>query len=118
MQDLNNLHELWLVRTNQIWKLGVFMFLMFLGMVIFVGMIMVINKAWMPTWISEFELSISGIFIVLSALIWFCKSIKCSKCGYKPVWPILRTAPANEWLAQITKLEECPSCKDKGENQS
>lgn len=87
------------------------MLFMLLGMISLVAMIMVINEVWMLAWIGELELSIGTVIISFGALIWFSQSIKCPLCKYKPVWPILKSALANEWLARITKLEECPFCK-------
>ena len=85
---------------------------MFFSGGIFIGMIMVVNEIWKPKNISEFELAISSIVLGFGALIWFSKSLKCPRCGYKPTWPILKSAPASEWFVRITKLECCPECGD------
>lgn len=108
---MKDLTKYWLVRTNQVWKILIFHLLMFLASFIFITMILVINRIWIPNIIGEFELGLASIILGFGSLIWLSQSIKCPYCGYKPVWPILKSAPASEWLARITKLEHCPSCK-------
>lgn len=103
--------QYWLIKTNQIWKLWISLFLMLLVLLMFIAKVMIVNKIWMPNWIDEIELSLGEIVIGFGSLIWFCLSVKCPHCGYKPVWPILRSAPAGEWLRRIMHLEQCPSCK-------
>lgn len=103
--------QYWLIKTNQIWKFLTFLLLMFLAGSVFIAMITVVNKFWAPDFVDEFELGLTSVILGFGSLIWFCLSVKCPHCGYKPVWPILRSAPAGEWLARIVKLMECPSCK-------
>ncbi len=118
IQIQRDTNEYWLLRTNQVWKVLGFWLLLFLSIVNFLAMIMIINEAWTPKWIGELELGLGTIFFGFGALIWFSQTIKCPQCGYKPVWPILRSAPASEWLSRIVKLKECPACKDQEESMS
>ncbi|MBI5024958.1 MAG: hypothetical protein HZC18_08210 [Candidatus Omnitrophica bacterium] len=103
--------QYWLIKTNQAWKILVSLLLMLLVLLMFVAKIMIINRIWMPSWINEIELMLGEIILGFGSLIWLCRSVKCPHCGYRPVWPILRSAPAGEWLRRITRLEQCPSCK-------
>ena len=110
-QDPQYLSQYWLMKTNQAWKFLVFLSLMFLAGGVFIAMIMIVNKFWAPDFVGEFELGLASVVLGFGSLIWFCLSVKCPHCGYKPVWPILHSAPAGEWLSRITHLEQCPSCK-------
>ncbi len=113
MQASWNPNQYWLIKTNQVWKFLIFSFLMFLGMTSFFAMIMVINEIWKFEKVNDIHLSIGSVMLIFGSLVWLSQSIKCPHCGYKPVWPILRSAPASEWLARIVKLKECPSCSKK-----
>lgn len=102
--------QVWIIRTNQHWKILVFLLLMFSAGGIFVAMIMTINGILIPNRIGEIEFAITSIVLGFGSLIWFSKSLKCPKCGYKPTWPILKSVPASIWFVTITKLEHCPKC--------
>lgn len=110
MIEAKNLNNFWIIKTNQMWKIWIFAILMFLGGCAFLGMIMTINGVLIPNRAGEIEFSLISMSLVFGSLIWFSKSLKCPKCGYKPTWPILKSAPASEWFVRITKLECCPGC--------
>lgn len=107
-----NPNQYWLIRTRQIWKLGVFMILMLLDIIIFFVFILATNKIWKFEGISVLRFDLLFMLLGFGSLVWFTQVVKCPSCGYKPVWPILRSAPASEWLRRIVKLQRCPSCED------
>lgn len=107
----NNSNDSWLIETNQMWKVWVFSVLMILAIVFFMCMIMSVNGILIPDRKGELEFSLASIILAFGSLIWFNKSLKCPHCGYKPTWPILKSAPASEWFVRITNLKHCPSCK-------
>ena len=45
-----------------------------------------------------------------AAMSWLVFSIRCAKCGHRPIWKIIRTRPANDWLVAVVTLERCPNC--------
>ena len=111
MTSKDELYNYWLIRTNQHWKLLTFMFLMFIGLISFVSLILVINGKWNFKNIDVVQLSLFATFFIFGSLIWFTQSVRCPACGYKPVWSVIKSSAASEWLSGITKLEHCPSCK-------
>lgn len=117
MQSLEDYNQYWLIRTKQIWKVGIFFLLILVILIMLIAKIMIINKVLTADRINELELALGEIIVGFGTLIWFSQSIRCPLCGYKPVWPILRSAPASEWLRRIVKLEKCPSCKDQMKNE-
>ncbi|MBI5024954.1 MAG: hypothetical protein HZC18_08190 [Candidatus Omnitrophica bacterium] len=95
--------NMWFQRTNQTWKIGIFLVLLFLSPIGFFVWISMENQN------SALLLgTVSGII----SIIWLTQSIKCPKCGYKPIWSIMKSAPASEWFIKITNLKECPSCNE------
>jgi hypothetical protein len=103
--------QLWLIKTNQVWKVWIFTFLMFLGMISFIAMIMITNKVWEFDKINDIHFSLASILLIFGSLVWLSQMIKCPHCGHKPVWPIIRGVPFNEWFVKIARLKECLSCK-------
>lgn len=106
--------ESWIIKTKQGWKVAVFFVLLFSGFATLILMILVINKVIQFSSFDDFELALAPVGFGIAAFIWFCKSVRCPYCGYKPVWPILRKESADEWLREIVLLQHCPSCQDKG----
>lgn len=45
-----------------------------------------------------------------AALIWLATTIRCPKCGAKPAWRVMRTAPHRTWFTDFLGLDHCPSC--------
>jgi TctA family transporter len=99
-----NTENLWLQRTNQVWKILAFYFLLFLSVLSIV--------IWMFVRTVNFHLLLMGIFLGIISLFWIIQSIKCPSCGAKPVWHIMRTANFGEWFIKIIKMRRCPSCSE------
>lgn len=79
-------------------------------------MIMVVNDIWTPRQKSGFSFAITPIILCFGSFVWFHQSLKWPHCGYKPVWPIMRSAPASEWFVRIVRMDQCPSCQDREEH--
>ena len=100
----------WIERTNQAWKIWIFIIFIFLGAISFLCMVMSINGIQIPNRNGEIEFATSFILLTFGALTWLILSLRCPKCAHKPVWPILKSAQVNEWLRVIAALECCPKC--------
>lgn len=100
----------WIVCTGQLWKLGLF-YLMILTTIMLIGaFILAVNGYVISSFAGRFELAISFILLGASSLAWLCLSIRCPRCGKKPVWGILKTADVNSWLVKLHAIERCPEC--------
>ena len=102
--------KIWLVKTNQVWKLWIFLLLLALSFVSLLCKWMIVEGIWIPNRVGATEFSVASVVLGFGSLIWLCKSLKCPECGYKPTWPILKSAPASKWNAVLIKLEHCPKC--------
>ncbi len=106
---------LWITRTGQFWKLRVF----FLGMLLAGAFLitMIILWSWGPTYrLYLWQGLASGAFVTvgLSALAWFALSLRCTKCGGRVGWHLLRTQPVGKWMLTLLEIRSCPLC-DLGE---
>lgn len=105
----------WLRRTRQQWKLAVFYALMIAGAVFFLAFLLAVNGRD-PFELGEIRLSFAFIGLVFSGLVWLCLSIRCPHCGCRPVWPILKSAGAGEWIHRIESTSRCPDCGHQGDS--
>lgn len=100
----------WIADTGQLWKLWLFYLMILTTIVLIVAFILAVNSYVISDFAGRFELAISFILLGASALVWLCFSIRCPRCGKKPVWGILKTADVNSWLVKLHAIERCPEC--------
>ncbi len=100
----------WIVNTGQIWKLGVFYLLILTTLLLIVAFILAVNGYMILGLVSRFEVAITFILVGASSLLWLCLSIRCPRCGKRPVWGMLRTVDINTWLVKLHSMERCPAC--------
>ena len=100
----------WIVSTGQLWKLGLFYSMMLAALVLIVAFILAVNGYMIAGFAGRFELAITFILVGASSLFWLCLSIRCPRCGKRPVWGILKTVDINTWLVKLHVMERCPEC--------
>jgi hypothetical protein len=101
----------WIGSTGQIWKLGLFYFMMLTTVALIVAFILAVNGATISNFAGRFELAISFVLLGVVSLVWLSLSIRCPKCGSRPVWRMLRTVDINSWLVKLHTMNCCPECK-------
>jgi hypothetical protein len=96
----------WLKRTGQTWKVVVFGVLVVVGLVLFALFIAAVNGKIE----GEGAFAFSFMFAGFGALIWLATAVRCSRCGARPDWHLMRTAPHASWFLELLALDRCPSC--------
>jgi hypothetical protein len=96
----------WLKRSGQTWKLVVFAVLVVVGLVLFALFIAAVNGK-IP---GEMALAFAFVGAGFCAFLWLATAIRCSRCGARPAWHLMRTAPHASWFLQLLALDRCPSC--------
>ena len=96
----------WLKRTGQTWKVVVFGVLVVVGLALFALFIAAVNEK------IQREMGFAFAFVGASfgALFWLATAIRCSRCGARPAWHLMRTAPHASWFLELLALDRCPSC--------
>jgi hypothetical protein len=75
-----------------------------------VAFIFAVNGYMVLDFAGRFELAVTFISIGASSLFWLCSSIRCPRCGKRPVWGILKTFDVSTWLVKLHAMERCPEC--------
>jgi hypothetical protein len=96
----------WLKRTGQTWKVVVFGVLVLVGLVLFALFIAAVNGKIEGR--GAFTFGFMGASF--GALSWLATAVRCSRCGARPAWHLMRTAPQGSWFSQFLALDRCPSC--------
>jgi hypothetical protein len=96
----------WLKRTGQTWKVVVFGVLVIASLVLLALMIAAVKGKIEGEVAFAFGFTGAGF----GALFWLATAIRCSRCGARPAWHLMRTAPQGNWFSQFLALDRCPSC--------
>jgi hypothetical protein len=96
----------WLRRTGQTWKIAVFGVLVVVGLSLFALMIAAVNEK------IEGEVAFAFAFVSVGfgAFVWLAAGVRCCRCGARPAWHLMRTAPHASWFLELLALDRCPSC--------
>ena len=94
----------WLKRTGQTWKVVVFGVLVIASLVLLALMIAAVNGK------IEGEVAFAFVGAGFCAFLWLATAIRCSRCGARPAWHLMRTAPQASWFSEFLALDRCPSC--------
>ena len=96
-----------LKRTNQFWKLYVFVTSMVLGagITLFQGFL---DRLFAKETITS--LVIGGVLLVIGAFAWAYTSITCPNCKLKLFWYSISKEGLGTWFIWLTHLEKCPRC--------
>jgi len=100
--------QYWLIRTKQLWKTIIFIILISIAGLGFISSATGLSDNFGKI---KIYFSLSAIAILAFAIIWLIQSIKCPKCGYKPVREIMKSSNISTWFTDVIKLKHCPSCK-------
>jgi hypothetical protein len=93
----------WLKRTGQTWKIVVFGVLVVVGLVLFIA---AVNGKMQGEMAFAFAFMGAGF----GAFFWLATAIRCSQCGARPAWHLMRTAPHASWFLELLASDRCPSC--------
>ena len=96
----------WLKRTGQTWKVVVFGVLVVAVLVLFALFIAAVNGKIE----GEVAFAFSFVGAGFGTLIWLATAVRCGRCGARPAWHLMRTAPHGSWFVQLLALDRCPSC--------
>ena len=79
---------------------------MLVGLLLFALMIAAVNEKidGMPTFAFAF------VSVGFGAFVWLATGVRCRRCGARPAWHLMRTAPHGSWFVQLLALDRCPSC--------
>ena len=102
--------QVWIKRSGQAWKLVIFYLFILSELLLIVAFVMAVNDVRLVGGVDSIQLAVAFVAVGLGSLAWLCLSVRCPRCGYKPVWKILRQAEATSWLVTVHKLDRCPSC--------
>ena len=100
----------WLGRSQQSWKLFVFMALILVAAVLMALLFRAIQAEESQQAGYGARLVLALASVTGAAMGWLVFSIRCAKCGHRPIWNIIRTQPASDWLVTVVTLERCPNC--------
>jgi len=111
--------ENWVSKTNQTWKVVLFVILLLLSFLGFLVLIWLINSSsqrFFNIWIlDEVTLSLSFVGLGLVAFVLLGFSIRCPVCRKNIGGLILTTSSANDWFKDLVSLQKCPHCGDINE---
>lgn len=101
----------WLGRSGQRWKLLVSLVLILMAAAVMALLVTAIRSGE-----PQDPAYAGGLLVALASLCgasmaWLTMSIRCARCGHRPVWKILRTQPAADWLAAVVTMDSCPNCR-------
>jgi|KBSMisStandDraft_5_1062788.scaffolds.fasta_scaffold86858_4 hypothetical protein len=104
-------YDSYIRRSGQSWKIWLSLILLTIaGMAVFIGLFSInrIDES------SSAVIVLGGIFLGLIEFVWVSVSVRCRKCGTRPVWNAFRREPHDSWLASLLNDKQCPRCGDDG----
>lgn len=103
----------WLSRTNQVWKLIVFIVGGVTSFLVFLLLIWRINHEQGVTVIPD-EFSLAALLVCLgsSTFLWLLLSLRCSSCKKSIAKYILTSSQSGNWFSTLVNLKHCPLCGD------
>lgn len=106
----------WISRTNQGWKLVLFVILLIASGIFFFGIILKTNSSFLAQHLPSIEfLGLTNVIFFLLSFCWLWFSVRCPACGKSVAGYILRNEEAGKWFTSLVNIQVCPSCKDSGE---
>jgi len=102
--------ETWLAQTAQRWKVVVFL-VWLVGFGTWLNAMLLLN-VWLT---DEHALAkivgatVGGLF----SFLWLWAAVRCSECGARVAWLVLRTATVGEWFRVLWTLKACPRCHER-----
>jgi hypothetical protein len=109
MKDVKNNNRGWLRRTRQFWKLEVFFAMVLLG----VAMILLMGLGV----VSESSLKGFTMGLVVCSFMWLAFSIRCPKCGKKPMLRLVRTVDYRQLSQTFICFQACPHCGSSADTE-
>jgi hypothetical protein len=99
----------WIARTGQTWKLLVFYLLILATGGMLVGLIMVMNGRTFDS-LGKHEFILFFVLAGICSLAWLIVSVRCSLCGSRPVWGVIKNSEVDVWLLKLHTTKSCPTC--------
>lgn len=94
-------------RTNQQWKVYVFIGLMTLGCAL------TLSQPLYKDWLGEsltLRVGINAMMLVVANFVWACLFITCPHCKLKLFFFALTKKGLGSWFAWLTEEDKCPQC--------
>jgi hypothetical protein len=103
----------WLSRTNQSWKLLVFIVGGATSFLVFLLLIWRINHEQGVSAIpDEFSLAALSVCLGSSTFLWFLLSLRYSNCKKSIAKYSLTSSQSGNWFSTLVDLKHCPLCAD------
>jgi hypothetical protein len=55
-------------------------------------------------------LALALIVVTAAAMAWLILSVRCRRCGHRPIWRVINTQPATRWFLLALHLSRCTNC--------
>lgn len=96
-----------LQRTNQTWKIYLFMGLFVLGS------IATLLQGFLYASLGRelaMQLALGGVVLIVGSIVWTVQNVTCPKCRHKLFFHAFRTQGFFVWFSWMLLLEQCPKC--------
>ena len=102
----------WISKTNQTWKLLVFIFLMLIALVMLVVFIAEYNDRllFLEQYLDKVSLALLSTGIGMVALLWVAFVFKCPSCKANVGKFVITKTEAATWFTTLLMLSSCPKC--------
>lgn len=105
----------WVARTGQRWKLMVGAVLLSVGGSAIIAMMAVTGstREVFGSWDRSDLIVVIAFALVVGgagSMLWLLITIRCPRCGSRPVWALANRRGSSQWSAQLLSLEACPTC--------
>ncbi len=101
----------WIARSGQGWKIRIFYGLIVLTLALTVCFVVAVTRVVEIAEGHELGLALGLVASAAGSLGWLLLSIRCAKCGHRPVWRIVRSTDAGEWMIALLAMPDCPRCR-------
>lgn len=110
------LSDSWICKTNQLWKLCVFVFLLAIDAILFIQLISVVNGISVIRAVGTDQVILTLLIVTVGNVTfwWFFLIFRCRGCGFNVGKFVLLKSNTSEWLNNLLGLRSCPRCGNTG----
>ena len=119
--SLATLHETFLERSGQRWKLALLYHgVVWGGAVALVAFLCLGSQVSLPGMNARSALSLwrslflVGAFVSCGTIVWATSAIRCPACSLRLLWNAMRTFSAAAAFGWLASFQQCPSCQSDG----
>ena len=99
-------NESWLAKSGQRWKAWLAYSLLAVGGVGMLRLLVNFDRGEQL----EIRALIAYWAVGCSGFVWLAAGIRCSECGTRVGWHLMRTMPVANWFVLLHRTEACPKC--------